>query len=344
MDQIIKTGLLAYGMSGKVFHAPFLSAHPGFELYAITERHEKKAHADYPGIKSYDSVAELIGDSDIDLVVINTPNFTHFEYAKQALLKGKHILVEKPFTATVAEAKELFELADSLGKKVFVYQNRRWDSDCLTLKKIITEKTVGKISELHIRYDRYRAGIGVKSFKEELVPATGLQYDLGPHLLDQAISLFGRPFSFYKILAKNRQGTKVDDYFNIHLSFANNIHVYLTASMLVPDPQAAFVMHGDRGSFIKQRSDVQEVQLLAGMKLSDPGFGIEPEEKDGLLTLIDEDGGKTQHRIPSGRGSYLPIFESIYRAIVLDEPFPVKPEQILIQLAILEAEVGRGAL
>ncbi|MDB5019966.1 MAG: oxidoreductase, partial [Pedobacter sp.] len=139
MDQIIKTGLLAYGMSGKVFHAPFIAAHPGFELSAITERHEKKAHVDYPGIKSYDSVEALIDDESIELVVINTPNYSHYEYAKKALLKGKHILVEKPFAPTVAEAKELFDLADSLGRKVFVYQNRRWDSDVLAVQKIVTE-------------------------------------------------------------------------------------------------------------------------------------------------------------------------------------------------------------
>jgi scyllo-inositol 2-dehydrogenase (NADP+) len=344
MDQIIKTGLLAYGMSGKVFHAPFLSAHPGFDFYAITERHEKKAHLDYPGIKSYDSVDDLIDDPTVELVVINTPNYSHYEYAKKALLKGKHILVEKPFAATVAEAKELFALADRVGKKVFVYQNRRWDSDFLSLKEIVTGNRIGKVIELHIRYDRYRAGIGVKSFKEELVPATGLQYDLGPHLLDQAISLFGKPLNFYKVLAKNRKNTKVDDYFNIHLSFENNIHVYLTASMLVSDPQAAFVLHGEIGSYIKQRSDVQEQQLLSGMKLSDPGYGLEPQEKEGLLTLMAADGSKTQHHIPSAVGSYLPVFEAVYRAIVFDEPFPVKPEDILLQLEILQAEAGSGTL
>ncbi|MDB5020025.1 MAG: Oxidoreductase [Pedobacter sp.] len=344
MDQIIKTGLLAYGMSGKVFHAPFLSAHPGFELSAITERHVKKAQVDYPGIKSYDSVEALIDDASIELVVINTPNFTHYEYARKALLKGKHILVEKPFAPTVEEAKELFELAERLGRKVFVYQNRRWDSDFLAVRKIVTENTVGKINELHIRYDRYRAGIGVKSFKEELVPATGLQYDLGPHLLDQAISLFGKPLTFYKVLAKNRTATKVDDYFNIHLGFENDINVYLSANMLVVDPQAAFVIHGEIGSFVKQRSDVQEEQLLKGMKLTEPGYGLESEQKAGILTLVAEDGSKAQTRVASGVGSYLPLFDAVYQSIVLDEPFPVTPEHVLMQLAILQAEAGAGRL
>lgn len=342
MDQIIKTGLLAYGMSGKVFHAPFLSAHPGFKLCAITERHQKRAALDYPGIQSYDTVDALIEDPNIQLVVINTPNFSHYEYAKQALHAGKHILVEKPFAATVAEASELFDLAETVGRKVFVYQNRRWDTDFQSLRKIVTENTIGKIVELHIRYDRYRSGIGVKSFKEEIMPATGLQYDLGPHLLDQAISLFGKPKRYYKILSKNRQDTKVDDYFSIHLSFENDIQVFLTASMLVTDPQAAFVMHGRTGSYIKQRSDVQEEQLLAGMKLSEPGYGVEPEDKQGLLTLIAEDGSRSQHHVPAGVGSYLPLFDSVYRSIVSNEPFPVTNEQVLTQLQILEAEPGEG--
>jgi scyllo-inositol 2-dehydrogenase (NADP+) len=344
MDQIIKTGLLAYGMSGKVFHAPFVDAHPGFELYAITERHEKKAKLDYPDIKSYDTVDALLDDEEIELVVVNTPNFSHYDYAKKALLKGKHILVEKPFAANPTEAKELFDLAKSLDKKVFVYQNRRWDSDFLTIKQVLQDNKLGKLNEVHIRYDRYRSGIGVKSFKEELVPATGLQYDLGPHLLDQAISLFGKPLSYYKVLAKNRKGTKVDDYFQIHLSFENDVHVYLTANMLVVDPQVAFVLHGETGSLIKQRSDIQEEQLLAGMKLSAEGYGIEPQEKAATLTRIAADGSKQQERVSSGIGSYLPVFEAVYRSITEDVPFPVTKEQVLWQLAILAAEPGVGQL
>jgi predicted dehydrogenase len=340
MDQTITAGLLAYGMSGKVFHAPFLSAHPGFKLHAITERKEKKAAQHYPDLISYDSVDELIDDAQIELVVVNTPNFTHYDYAKKALLKGKHILVEKPFAATVAEAKELFELAERVGKKIFVYQNRRWDTDFQAVKKVIEDGHVGRVNELHIRYDRYRPGIGVKKFKEEIMPATGLQYDLGPHLLDQALTLFGKPLSYYKVLGKNRKDTKVDDYFSIHLKFENGANVYLTASMLVVEPLPAFVLHGDGGSFIKERADIQEEQLLAGMKLSEPGYGIEPKEKEGRLTTIDADGTKNLEYVGSETGSYLPLFESVYRGIVNNEPFQVKPEQVLWQLQILESKEG----
>ena len=337
MDTIISAGLLAYGMSGKIFHAPFISAHPGFKLLAVTERHKKNAAQDFPGITSYDHTDELIADENIDLIVINTPNYTHYDYAKQALHAGKHILVEKPFAANPAQAKEIFELAESLDKKVFVYQSRRWDSDFNSVKKIVESGRLGKLSEVHFRYDRYRVEIGAKTFKEEPMAASGLQYDLGPHLLDQVISLFGKPASFQKILGKNRPKTKMDDYFSIHLSYPNSVNVFVHASMLIVDIQPSFVLHGQHGSFIKERADVQEEQLLRGIKPNDPGFGVEARGKEGKLTLIDKSGERTQELIPSETANYMAIFEDIYQSIVNDQPFPVEQEQVITQLEILEA-------
>jgi scyllo-inositol 2-dehydrogenase (NADP+) len=337
MSEIISTGLLAYGMSGKIFQGPFIDAHPGFKLYAVTERNEKKAEKDFPGILSYDNIDDLIADEQIDLVVINTPNFLHYEHAKKALHGGKHILVEKPFAANTEEATEVFELAKTLRKKVFVFQSRRWDSDFNAVKKVVDSGKLGKISEAHFRYDRYKAGIGVKSFKEELVPATGLQYDLGPHLLDQAISLFGKPDSFHKILGYNRPGTKVDDYFSIHLSYPNSLNVFVHASMLVVDPLPSFVIHGEQGSYIKERADIQEEQLLKGIKPNDSGFGVEARGKEGKLTLIDKNGERTQQRTASESATYLSLFEDVYQSLVNDKPFPVQQEQVLAQLEILQS-------
>lgn len=336
MEKAIVTGLLAFGMSGKVFHAPFIDAHPGFEFYAVLERNQKNAVNDYPAVKSFESFEDLISDPNIELVIINTPNYTHADYTRRSLQAGKHVLVEKPFTATSSEAKELFDLAKQLDKKIFVYQNRRFDSDFLVVKEIINSGKLGKLNELHIRYDRYRSAIGPKTFKEEPNPASGLSYDLGPHLLDQTISLFGKPLAHQKILANNREKTQVDDYFHIHLSYPNNIHVFLTASLLVADPQKAFVLHGTKGSFIKPRADVQEEQLLKGMKLTDPAYGIESEQNKGILTVIAEDGSTTKEEITSNTGSYLPIFEAVYQSIRNNEPYPIKEEDILTQLEILE--------
>lgn len=336
-DKIITAGLLAYGMSGKVFHAPFLNAHNGFKLKAVVERNAKKAAADYPEILSYNSVDELLTDSEIELVVINTPNNLHYEHAEAALKSGKHILVEKPFTATSAQAKILFELADSVGKQIFFYQNRRWDSDFAAVKKVLTSGKLGKLNEFHLRYDRYRNVIGPKAFKEQAVEASGLLYDLGPHLLDQVISLFGKPVSYHKTLGKNRKDTLVDDYFAIQLNYENSVNVFVTSSMLVVNPQAAFVLHGVNGSFIKDRTDSQEEQLLSGMKLTDEGYGIEAKGKEGLLTTIDSEGNKTEEIIPSEVGSYLPLFEAVYQSITNNIPYPVKREDVLIQLEILES-------
>lgn len=338
MNTVITTGLMAYGMSGKLFQGPFLAAHPGFKLHAVTERNQKNAEKDFPGIISYDTTAELIADEAINLLVINTPNNTHYEYAKQALNAGKDILVEKPFTTTVAEAEEIFELAKSLGKKVFVYQSRRWDSDFNTVKRVIESGKLGKLSEVHFRYDRYKAAIGVKAFKEQPVAASGLQYDLGPHLLDQVISVFGKPLAFHKIFGKNRPNTQVDDYFSIHLSYPDSVNVFVHANMLVTAVQPSFILYGEQGTFIKDRADIQEEQLLKGIKPNDPGFGTEAKGQEGKLTLIDENGERTLELVPSETANYLDLFEGVYQALVNDKPFDVTEEQILIQLEILAAE------
>ena len=337
MNRKINTGLLAYGMSGKVFHAPFISTHSGFNFTAIVERTNKIAQQDYAEIKSYNSVEELIADDSIELVIINTPNFTHYEYAKMALNAGKHILVEKPFTATVAQAKEVFALAKSVGKKALVYQNRRFDSGYNAVKSVIESGKLGKLIEVHFRYDRYRTAIGPKSFKEEMVEATGLQYDLGPHLLDQAISLFGKPEKYHKILGKNRDYTKVDDYLAIQLSYPNDLYVFLTASMLVADIKEAFIINGTKGSFSKNHADVQEVQLLNGMKPTATGYGIEDIKDAGKLTLVTENGNRFVETIPSKKGDYTELFEAVYQNIVNDIPYGITEEDILIQLEILES-------
>ncbi|NRF38677.1 Gfo/Idh/MocA family oxidoreductase [Pedobacter foliorum] len=337
MEKKIITGVMAYGMSGKVFHVPFVDAHPGFKLHAVTERNQKQAAEDYPGVISYNTIDDLIADDAIELIIINTPNYTHFDYATKSLSAGKHILVEKPFTATSAEAKELFELADRMGKKILFYQNRRWDSDFIAVREVIESGKLGKLNEIHFRYDRYRLAIGPKTFKEEPIAASGLMYDLGPHLLDQAISIFGKPETFHKILGKNRAGTKVDDYFTIHLGYPNSVNIFVHSNLLVVDPLPAFTLHGEKGSLHKEKSDIQEEQLLKRMKPSDPAYGIEREGKEGKLTLIDEEGNKTVHTVPSLKGSYLSLFETVYQSIVNDAPYPVTQDQVITQLEILEA-------
>lgn len=332
----IKTGVLSFGMSGKVFHSPFLNAHKNFEFHAVVERTEKKAHLIYPDVISYTSVDELFADSEIELVIINTPNPTHFEFALAALKAKKHVLLEKPFTTSSREAKQLFEEARKNNCFILPYQNRRYDSDFLSVKKVIDSNKLGKLVEFHLRYDRYKYVIGPKATKETPVPGSGLAYDLGPHLLDAVISIFGTPLEWQKSLGQFRPKTQVDDYAHFHLLYPKGIHVFITMSMLVIDAQPAFVIHGTKGSYSKQRADVQEKQLLEGMTPSNPLFGIEESDKQGILTYISDDGTKKQEKVISSKSSYLHVFDDVYRSIREGRPYPVSEAQIIQQLEILE--------
>ncbi|MBE7175429.1 MAG: Gfo/Idh/MocA family oxidoreductase [Mucilaginibacter polytrichastri] len=333
----IKTGVLAYGMSGKVFHAPFLHTNDQFQFSAVTERTKKAAHERYPDVKSYDSVDALIADESLELIIINTPNFTHYEYAEKALKAGKHVLIEKPVAVTANEAKQLFSLAKSVDRQLLVYQNRRYNSDFLSVKKVLEEGRLGKLIDVYFRYDRYRLGIGAKYFKEEPYPGSGLAYDLGPHLLDQALSLFGRPEKYTKTLGKNRPGTQTDDYFFIHLEYATGLQVYLSASLLVAKALPAYVVNGVNGTFIKQRTDTQEDQLLAGMMPGEAGFGIEKPGSEGELTVVDADGKAHTEHVPSLSADYTNLFNDVYATLREGKTYPVKEEDVVWQLEILES-------
>jgi len=337
MIKPINTGILSLGMSGKIFHLPFLMVHDGFKVTAVVERSVKKIQRQYPEIKSYDSVDELLADSEIELVVVNTPNATHFEYALKAIRAGKHVLMEKPFTVTSSQAKQLFKEAKRCNRFVLPYQNRRYDSDFLSVKEVVESGRLGSLVEMHIRFDRYRNTIGPKTFKEAPIPGSGLIYDLGPHLLDAVISIFGKPLSWTKTLGHFRENTQVDDYVHIHLVYPEEFQIYLTISFLVVDAQPAYVLHGTKGSYVRQRTDIQEKQLQGGMSPDASSFGIEEEGKDGILSTITGDGTILREKIRPVKSSYLNIFDTVYRTIREGKPYPVSEEQIIQQLEILES-------
>ena len=338
MQSPIKTGLLAYGMSGRVFHAPFINAHPGFELTAAVERHEKKASERYPGMISYDRTEELLDDPQIELVIVNTPNNTHFALAKQALQAGKHVLVEKPAAATATEVKELYDMSRQVNKHLMVYQNRRWDSDFLSVKEVIESGKLGELIEVHFRFDRYKTTLSPKRFKEtKSMAPNGLAYDLGPHLADQAISLFGRPLKFTKTTATYREGSEVDDYFHFHLSYPHNLNVYLTSCLLIAQPLPSFVVHGSLGSYIKDRVDVQEAQLDKSVLPTDPAYGVEPEGCEGKLVTIGFDGQKNMEVIRSYKGQYIQLFEAVYQTIRSKALYPITEEHVAWQIELLQA-------
>jgi len=215
--QPINTAICSFGMSGWVFHAPFISTHPGFNFYAVWERSKNLAQEKYPEVKVYRTLEELLADDKVELVVVNTPNTTHYDFAKQALLADKHVICEKPFTATVAEAEELIEIAAKQHKQLSVFQNRRYDSDYRTIKKVLDEKLLGDIVEAEFHFDRYKEELSPKQHKETPIPGTGCLYDLGSHLIDQALQLFGMPQAVFADIAVMRTVSKVEDYFELLL-------------------------------------------------------------------------------------------------------------------------------
>ena len=338
--QKIKTALLSYGMSGKVFHAPFLNFHPGFELLGSWERSKKLIHQDFPSVKSYSTLEDLLED-DVDLVIVNTPVETHYEYAKQVLLAGKHAIVEKAFTTTVAQAEELAVIAKEKGLKLAVFQNRRWDSDFKTVQKIITDNMLGEIVEAEFHFDRYNPILSPKQHKETANSGAGILKDLGPHLIDQALCLFGLPQSVFADIRITREHSLVDDYIDI-LLYYSNFRVRLKAGFFIREAIPAFVVHGKKGSFLKPRGDVQEDELKLGNKPNLETWGTESIEKRGLLHT-EINGEIIKEYIPTLQGNYYDFFDGVYHSITNDATEPVTAQEGVHVMQIIEAAIQSSA-
>jgi scyllo-inositol 2-dehydrogenase (NADP+) len=333
--QPIKTALCAFGMSGWVFHAPFIQLHEGFALYGVLERTKNAAEEKYPGIKTFQSLEAMLADDAIELIIVNTPNYTHYEYAKLALLAGKHVVVEKAFTNTVAEAEELIALAAKQNKKLSVYQNRRWDSDYKTVKKIVQQKLLGEIVEAEIHFDRYNESLSPKLHKETPGPGAGILPDLGPHLIDQALQLFGMPTAVFADATNLRTISQVEDYIELIL-FYKNLRVRLKAGYLVRELLPAYILHGTKGSFLKPRADVQERDLQKEKKLTDADWGTEDETGKGLLHT-EIDGKVIREYVPSEKGNYMDYYNGIYEAIRNEKALPVTAAEGMNVIKIIEA-------
>lgn len=331
----IRTALCSFGMSGKVFHAPFIEVNPGFELYAVWERSTKNAYKKYPHIKSFDTYEEMLADASIELVIVNTPNSTHFNYSKMALEAGKHVIVEKPFVIASHEGMILIELAKEKNKQLFVYHNRRWDSDFKTVKKVADQELLGDIVEAEIHFDRYKEELSPKVHKEVPGPGTGALYDLGSHLIDQALQLFGWPKAVFADIDIVRSISKVDDYFELLLFYPGK-RVRLKASYVVREALPSFILHGLKGSFIKSRADIQENDLQAEKIPATEVWGIEPETEKGLLHT-EINGEVMRQTIPTEQGNYKQYFDDVYNAIRNDAAAPVTAEDGLKVIRIIEA-------
>jgi scyllo-inositol 2-dehydrogenase (NADP+) len=333
----INTALLSFGMSGTVFHAPFLTTVPGFNFYGVWERTKNIASEKYPQVKTFRSLEDLLEDDAIELVIVNTPSVTHFDYTKKALLAGKHVVVEKPFTSTVEEADELIALAKEKNLVLSVFHNRRYDSDFRTIKKVLDEKLLGDIVDAEFHYDRYTPELSYKTHKETPTPGVGCIYDLGSHLIDQALQLFGNPNAVFADIAINRPNSQVDDYIDIILFYSTS-RVSLKSSYYVREPLAAYQIHGKLGSFIKSKGDVQEVMLQAGHLPEGEDWGKEPSHEDGLLHT-EINGKVVKEKIPTLAGNYGDYYSAIFESVVNGAPLPVTAEQGRDVISIIEASL-----
>lgn len=331
----IKTVLLSYGLSGKVFHAPFIAANAGFRLVGAWERSRKQIGIDYPGVRSYGSLDEVLSDREVDLVVVNTPTNSHADFASKALRAGKHVIVEKAFTTNTKEALEVSRIAAEAGKKLSVFHNRRYDSDFKTVQKVVADGLLGDLVEVLIAYERYSPALSPKAHRETPGPGAGNLMDLGPHCVDQALTLFGMPEAIFADVRACRPGSQVDDYFDI-LLYYGELRVRLKSSYLVREAGPGFILHGTKGSFLKRRSDVQETQLKQGMKPDATEFGIEPPSLYGLLHT-EVNGKLTRETIQSLPGNYGGFYNGMHAAIIENAQVPVSPEEATSVMRILDA-------
>ncbi|KQS89281.1 Gfo/Idh/MocA family oxidoreductase [Chryseobacterium sp. Leaf394] len=337
--QLVKVGLCAFGMSGKVFHAPFLKEHPGFFITAIVERSKEESKEKYSDAQIFLSVEEMLQNADVDLVVVNTPVQTHFEYSKMALEAGKNVIVEKPFTINAKEAEDLAKLAAEKNHFVSVYQNRRFDRDYLQVQKVLNDKVLGEIKEVEIRFDRFRTEASAKLHKEDPnLSGSGSVHDLGAHLIDQAVQLFGFPKKVFADVFSMKGNDFANDYFEILFYYENELRVRLKSSVFTKEDHYAYKIFGDRGCFLQQRSDDQENQLVGG---AIPEYGTEwtapLDSEDGILNIFNENSETERTLTSSEPGNYMNYYQNIYEHIVFGYYLPSPAEEVVQNMRIIEA-------
>jgi predicted dehydrogenase len=337
-SRTLRAGLVGYGFAGQTFHAPVLSAVPGLELAAVASSQPQKVRNDWPDATVVPDVDALVARADIDLVVVATPNALHFPVAKAALEAGKHVVVDKPFTLDVAEARSLQLLAERNNRVLTVYQNRRFDADYLALKDVLASGELGRPVYLESHFDRFRPEVKDR-WREQKVPGAGLWVDLGAHLVDQAVQLFGTPDSLQLDTAALRDGAQVEDYFHAVLRYESGPHaplrVVLHATTLAAHAAPRYIVHGTRGSYIKRGVDPQEDALRAGQRPPMAGWGADLQ--DGELVVPGSDGGEPQRRIwPTRAGNYVDYYAAVRDAILGDGPNPVPPEQAVALMELLD--------
>ena len=340
----LNVGLIGFGMAGQVFHAPMVLCVDNLQLTTIQTTNKSNieiAAKKYPNAEIVGETSALLARDSIDLVIVATPNQTHFELAKAALEANKHVVVDKPFTASSVEAAELIELAAARGKILSVHQNRRWDSDFLTVQKILDKNLLGRLVEVEIHYDRFRPALRENTWKEKNSPGTGILYDLGSHLIDQAQVLFGLPKMVTADIRRQRTGSEIADNFAVVLEY-EKIKVTLKAGLLVREPLPHYILLGEKGSFVKYGMDVQEAALNAGqLPCKTANWGIESAEMWGKINT-EIDGSHFVGNIESEAGDYRKFYENVRDAILDDAELNVTATQAMNTIKIIEAALKSG--
>jgi len=327
----IKVGLVGYGLAGSAFHAPIIKAVKGLQLAAIVSSRKSLIHQSYPEVEVLSTIEELLIKQDVDLIVIATPTDTHYPLAKAALQANKHVVIDKPFVVDSEQAKELINLATQRNRLLAVYQNRRWDNDFLTVQQLLVKQTLGKLYYFESHFDRFNPEVDAKRWREQAKPGSGLLYDLGAHLIDQALLLFGKPDWVYADVVKQRPTAVVDDYFHIIMAYGA-LRTVLHTSSIANAAAPRFTLHGDRGSFVKSGLDPQEAMLRDGKNpLDDKQWGQEEPQYKGTLVL-----GETMKRIDSQTGDYRQFYKYVYASIIQGDAFPITYQQIIDVIVMIE--------
>jgi predicted dehydrogenase len=346
-DREIGVGIVGFGLGGRVFHAPFVSAVNGLRLAAILQRKGDEAAKAYPAAQIVRSFGEMLADRTVELIVVTTPSATHFELAKQALEVGKHVVVDKPFTATSVEALELSQLARSKGLLAVPFHNRRWDGDFVTVKKLIAGEALGRLVTFESHFDRFRPAPREGRWQEAANPANGMLFDLGPHLVDQALALFGLPDSITASVRMDRDETAIEDAFDITLSYpranGKKLLAHCRTSYLACEAAPRFLLHGTRGSFCKYGLDPQEPALVGGAKvpaLGSPDVWLqEPESAWGKLTVAQDPATPemvVESRVKTEVGDYRGFYANVRDALLGAAPLALTAEDGFRVIRLLE--------
>ena len=327
----IRVGIVGFGLSGRYFHAPLLLAHPGFSIKMVSTSREQEAKALIPDVQVVGDPSTLIGNPDIDLIINCAPNTLHFSYSAEALESGKHVVIEKPFVTKVAEGERLIELAARLNRVVSVFHNRRWDSDFLTVKKLIGSRRLGNIKHFESHMDRWRPQCRAHRWREQPLEGSGVFYDLGPHLIDQALDLFGMPERLMADIQCQKAGGTTDDYFHVTLYYGSMRVLLQSSSFSSTSPR--YQIFGDLGNFVKFGLDPQESQMRQGLSLFDHDFGKERERDFGIIT--DPETGLSQP-VSSERGHYLAFYDQLYESLTQQRAAPVTAGEALRSIRLIE--------